>query len=105
MVKHIFILIIVSVLAVFFRTEISYLVHGVLMVHDKVVNLLGAVFSGGRWGQLIELSFTLFILPLFVGAVVAAVYWLIKRAPMDRMMELVWIAWVVLVTALALQGS
>lgn len=105
MVKHIVVLIIASIIAVFFRTEVSYIAHGLLMVHDKIVHVLSAVFSGGQWGQLIELSFTLFILPVIFGLIVAGIYWMIKRKAMPRMMELVWIIWVILLTALSLQGS
>ncbi len=105
MVKHFVILIVASILAVFFRTEVSSVVHGVLMVHDIIVQGLGSVFSGGQWGQLIELSFALLILPAFVGLVAGGVFWLIKRAPLPHMMEVIWIIWVVLLTALSLQGS
>ncbi|MDF1760191.1 MAG: hypothetical protein P1U40_06610 [Coxiellaceae bacterium] len=105
MVKHFVLLIIVSIIAVFFRTEVSYVIHGLLMVHDKIVHGLGVVFSGGQWGQLIELSFTLFIIPVVIGLIVMGIYWLIKRTQLPRMMELIWIVWVILLTALALQGS
>ncbi|MDF1654804.1 MAG: hypothetical protein P1U34_06780 [Coxiellaceae bacterium] len=105
MVKHFVLLIIVSIVAVFFRTEISYLVHGLLMIHDKIVHGLSAVFSGGQWGQLIELSLTLFIIPVVLGLIIMGIFWVVKRTQLPRIMEFIWIVWFILLTALALQGS
>lgn len=105
MAKHFIILVVVSLLAVFFRTEVAFIIHGALNVHDQIVSVLSNIFSGGRWGQLIELGLALFILPVFIGGLVAGIFWLFKRNIMPYMMEIIWILWFVLLTALSLQGS
>jgi hypothetical protein len=103
--KHFIILIIVSLLAVFFRVELQFALHGAMNLHDQLVNLLGVVFSGGRWGKLIELALALFIMPVVIGSVIAGVFWLFKRRTMPSMMEVIWILWFVLLTALVLKSS
>lgn len=105
MAKHFIILIVLSILAVFFRTEVAFILHGALNVHDQLVSFLGNIFSGGQWGQLIELGLALFIMPAFIGGVVAGIFWLFKRNMLPYMMETIWILWFILLTALSLQGS
>lgn len=105
MAKHFIFLIGLSIVAVFFRTEVAYVVHGAIYLHDRLVSYLTLVFSGGRWGQLIELGLALFIIPVALGGIIAGVYWLFKRILMPFMMEIIWILWFILLTALALQGS
>lgn len=104
MAKNLVILIIVSILAVFFRTEVAQVIQAVLHVHDRIVDLLASVFSPGQWGQLIELSLVLFCIPVVVGFVVSGVYWLVKRTTLPFLMEVVWVVWFVLLTALAVRS-
>ena len=105
MAKHFIFLIVLSIIAVFFRTEVAFVIHGAMNVHDKLVSLLGIVFSGGQWGQLIELGLALFIMPVVLGGIVGGVYWMFKHTMMPFLMEIIWICWFVLLTALALQAS
>lgn len=103
MTKHLVLLIILSVVAVFFRAELAYVVHIALQVHDHLVAWLGLVFSAGKWGQLIQLSLVLLLIPVVLGLVISGVYWLIKRKKLPCLMEVIWISWFVLLTALAVR--
>lgn len=105
MAKQFTILIIASILAVFFLHEIGFVVHGYLKVHDELVKGMGVIFSGDQWGRLILLALALFIIPAIVGLILAGVHWLFKRIPMPFTMEVIWMLWLVLITALALQTS
>jgi hypothetical protein len=105
MAKHFIFLIVISIVAIFFRTEVAYVIHGAINLHDKLVAFLSLIFSGGKWGQLIKLGLALFVLPVFFGGLIAGIYWLFKRIYMPYTMEVIWILWFVLLTALALQGS
>ncbi len=105
MVKNVVLLVFLSILAVFFRVEIGYVVHGALKLHDLLVSYLSLIFSGGRLGQLIELGLALFLIPSLITGISAGLYWLFKRTMMPFFNEIIWVLWFVLLTALVLQGS
>lgn len=105
MIKQGVVLVLLTVVAVFFQMELSHVVNGVLFIHRLVAELLHAVFSDGDVGLLIQRTVALLIIPLLCGALMAILLWLFKRPKMPTVMTVIWVVWLVfLVTMIAVQS-
>lgn len=100
MLKQIIALIAFSVAIVL---SMSYVQHGVqwlISAHDWVTQLLSDVFSGGQAGSLLKGLIALLSIPVIVGLVPTAVYWLVRRNWFPYFMEIVWVVWLIQAGAL-----
>lgn len=103
--KQSFILIFLSVLAILFKLQLVKGLETLLYVHNQIATALATIFADDRTGQLIQSILALTLIPLFIGFLIAIVFWLIKRKEMPHIMMTIWIVWtVLLVTMLAQAG-
>jgi hypothetical protein len=106
MFKQVILIIALSLMAIFFRVEISHLLNALVYLHNQVSHLLHLIFSDDVTGRVIQNVIALLIIPFVFGLIVGIVFWLIKRATMPHIMAIVWGFWLVLlVTLLAQTGS
>ena len=103
LIKHILLLIVFSILAVFFKDQLVYVLNGLLYVHNMIANGLGDVFSGDSTGVILQAVIALLLIPIVVGVVVSLIHWMFKHALYPHTMEVIWIAWAVLVVAMLSQ--
>lgn len=103
--KQSFILIFLSVLAIFFKLQLVKGLHGLLYVHNQIANWLTLIFADDRTGQLIQSILALTIIPLLIGFLIAIVFWLIKRKEMPHIMMTIWIVWTVLLVTMLAQAA
>ena len=103
--KNFLTLLIASLVVVFFKHELAYVMDWMLSIHDHVISLLGHIFSHGKSGMVVLSVLTLLLIPILVGVVVGGVYWMVRRNRMPYLVELVWVIWFVLMTIMILQGS
>ncbi len=105
MLKQIILIIVLSLIAIFFRVEISHVLNALVYVHNEVSHLLHMIFAEGATGRVIQNLIALLIIPFICGALVGLVFWLVKRATMPHIMAVVWGLWLILlVTMLAQTG-
>lgn len=105
MVKQVILIVLLSLVAIFFRSEISHLLNAVVYAHNAVAKLLHFIFSDDTVGKLIQNVIALLFLPFVAGLIVALIFWLVKRATMPHIMAVVWVLWLVLlITMLAQTG-
>ncbi len=104
MIKHIMLIIALSIAAIFFQDQLDYVLKLFLSLHDKALSYLGTLISNSQTGQLVQSVLVLVLYPVAAVAVVAASYWAIKRSTMPYLAQAVWVVWFILLTAVALQG-
>lgn len=105
MFKSAIVLIIISVVAMFFQSELGHILRYLLTIHDKIADGLAVVFSNAPAGRVIQETIALIIIPVVVGALAALVWLLIKRNEMPHLMTTVWIIWTILLVAVLSQPS
>jgi hypothetical protein len=103
MVKNILMIITFSVIAMLIDSNLGHILRYILMVHDKIADSLGAIFSNAPAGRMIQETIALIIIPVICGVIVALIYWLVKRHEMPHIIASVWVAWVILVVTMVSQ--
>ena len=104
MVKHIILLIILSIAAIVFRTELGQVISALLYIHQQIASTLGLVFSNSPFGLIAQSVAALLIIPIIIGSIVALLFWLFKRAVLPHTMLTIWIVWVIMLIALISMG-
>ncbi|WP_267257021.1 hypothetical protein [Coxiella endosymbiont of Ornithodoros maritimus] len=100
MIKQFILLVLLSLAAIFFRIELSYVLDGLVYIHNYIARTLHLIFSDDPAGRLIQNMVSLLIIPVVAGFVVATAFWLIKRMVMPHMMAVIWVLWLILLTTM-----
>jgi hypothetical protein len=100
MLKHIAAIILLSILIILTMANVQVILNSLLAAHQWISQTLTDVFSGGPAGNLTRQLIALLCLPLLIGLIPVAVYWLAKRSFFPYFMTFVWASWLVEVTAL-----
>jgi xanthosine utilization system XapX-like protein len=105
MLKQVILIVVLSLIAIFFRVELSHLLNALVYVHNQVSHLLHMIFAEGATGRVIQNLISLLIIPFVCGLIVGVVFWLVKREAMPHIMAVVWVLWLILlITMLAQTG-
>ncbi len=105
MVKQSVWLIVASTVAMLLQDQLSFILKILLLLHNKVAEGLGIIFSRAPAAELIQALIALIIVPVVIGGIVALILWIFKRYKHAHFMMAVWITWmVILVTLLAQRG-
>ena len=100
MIKHILLLILLSVLIIMTMVYAQTGLHALLAAHDWIGNTLKEVFADGKVGDITRQLIALLSVPLLVGLIPAFLYWLVKRRAFPYFMNFVWVTWLVQTSAL-----
>lgn len=100
MIKHIIILVCLSIVAIFLQTELAAVLNFLLLIYQKVMNGLSLVFSVDAVGSTVEAVLTLLLIPGVIAAVVATIYFVIRKRRYAHTMMVVWVMWAILLAAL-----
>ncbi len=100
MLKHIVVILLLSVVVLLAMSHVQMGLQGLLSAHDWVAETLKQVFSGGQTGNLIRELIALLVIPSVVGLIFVALYWLIKRHWFPYFIYVVWFVWLVQTAAL-----
>ena len=97
-------LLIGSVLCITFIMQFSVFLQGMEHAHDILTNKMSTIFAGSIAGLYVKETLALIIIPSLIGFIPAAIYWTIKRKTVPYLMTIIWIAWLMLATTLAVHG-
>src|SRR3990167_10976728 len=100
MVKQIIILIIASLIVILASDYLNPILTWLMQLNDWLCGLLKQVFSRGLVGHTLTHALPLFVIPVVLGGLVSAVYWMFKRAQMAYFNEVMWAIWLVLTVLL-----
>jgi len=92
--------ILVSVVVVFFPTQADVVMQWILMFHAQVVDFLATLFSDGQLGRVMRDLLGLLIFPILVGLIPAILYWVARRRFFPYFGLFVWSAWLLQIGAL-----
>lgn len=102
MVKQFLLIIILSALAVYFMKEFIAVLFALCHAQTFLVNQINTILPATAIYKLISKAVVLIVVPIIIGFLFAFVYWLIKRKEMPRLMEVIWILWIISLLVFAL---
>lgn len=106
MLKQSILIIVLSLIAIFFRAELSHALNLLVQAHNGLSHLLRLIFADDPIGRTIQNVIALLLIPAICGLIVGVGFWLVKRTSMPHIMAVVWVLWMILlVTMLAQTGS
>lgn len=105
MTKHFIALLILSLIVILATPYCNEALDLLLSAHQTAVRLFGHVFAGSHLGTLLQSLLALLVVPMLIGGLVAGIYWGIKRSKTPYLVPIIWVAWIVLATALVIQIS
>lgn len=100
-VVNIILLIALSIIAIFFLSEIRMVLHWISDAHTFLLDKLALVIHGGELARVIRMTLALVIVPLIIALIPAFIYWIFRRRMMPNYMAIVWMIWFILITLLA----
>ncbi|MCH9643571.1 MAG: hypothetical protein K0U29_03675 [Gammaproteobacteria bacterium] len=105
MAKHAFLLVVATVLGVFFRNELAHVLDWLLYLHNQLANWLAIVFSSDSLGRVLQGVLALLLVPVSIGGMVTTGHWMIKRSGYEHTMILIWMIWLILLVTMLVQMS
>lgn len=103
MAKQVILIILLSVGAIFFRTELSKVLDVLIYLHNNLSEALLRIFSSNDEGRLIQDIMALLLIPLIIGGIFGLILGLINRDMLHHTMLVIWIVWLVLLTTMIAQ--
>jgi hypothetical protein len=105
MLKHIIAIILISLLVILTMPYVQMAVHGLMDAYNWINHMLTQVFSGDKAGNTTRDLIAMLVLPLAAGLVPAIPYYFAKRSFLPFFMTIVWVIWLVEVTAIVLAAK
>lgn len=102
MVKQLVIFLLLSVLVIFFKDQLVFVLHALVYAHQHVLTWLSKVFAMDMVGRYIQTVVALIAIPAFASGLVAAGSMILKKRASPQVIATLWLVWtVLLVTILA----
>jgi len=105
MAKQFILIILLTVAAVFFKSQLSHVLDALISLHNGIAGVLTKIFASDDDGLLVQNIIALLIIPLVLGGVVGVVFWFVKHEMMPHMMLVIWFVWLVLLTTMIAQNN
>ncbi|MBV53885.1 MAG: hypothetical protein CL816_07525 [Coxiellaceae bacterium] len=105
MYKQGILILLLSIVAVFFQDQLAQIVRGLLALHDLIARDLMFFFSGRPIGRVIQGIIALLAIPLVAGGLAALGFWLVKHVSMPHMMATIWVMWLVMLVIVLASGT
>lgn len=100
LLKNLVVLVILNLFIIFGLKHVQPLVLVLVSAHDWISQLILPFFPGSEVGLDTRHLLSLLIMPLFLAAIPALIYWLAKRRFFPYFMHVVWVFWLVQTTAI-----
>ncbi len=101
MLRHIALLILLSIIAIFVLREIGMLLNILVYLHGLIAHFLSGIFSNSTIGRLFSGAISLMLTPIIITALPGFIYWLITRRELHYIYLIAWVVWIMLITCLA----
>jgi len=102
MTKNFTIFFVLSILSVLFLAYLSVSAHFVDAIYVHIYDWLGMFLRGNRISMMVRQVISLILIPLIVAGVPAIVYWFFKKKLMPYFFHVLFGAWLVMITILAM---
>lgn len=105
MLKHFIVFLILSALLILTLPYCHQALQLLLQFHQFLIGVLSRIFANGSLAVFLKRLIVLLIIPIILGAIIATLYWAVRRTQAPYMVHFVWIVWIVLATALVMQAA
>jgi len=102
MLKHSIIIVLLSLIVIFFMPYVHTALTQLVVAHTWVADHLKDIFSGGQTGNIIRQLIALLVIPVAVSLIPILVYWLAKKHWFPWTMEVIWVVWFMQMAAVVL---
>ncbi len=103
MLKHILMLVGLSIAAIFFQNQLMHVLRFFMYVHAQIANGLGVIFSVDAVGEVVQSVIALLLIPAVVGILIAIAHFFIKQQHFPHTMTVIWVCWAVLLASVLSQ--
>ena len=100
MIKHLLLLLILSLLIIVGMPYAQQAMHFLLEGHNWISRELAIVFSKDEVGNIARQFLALLAIPVLVGLFFALIYYVFRRSWLQSFMSIVWIIWLLQAGAL-----
>lgn len=100
MFKHILILVGLSVVAIFFQSQLLDVLHFLTKIHEQVGNGLELIFSKNTVGEVVQSVFALLLIPVVIGVIVSIAHFFMKQEHFPHTFTVIWVSWAILLAAI-----
>jgi hypothetical protein len=99
------ILLILSLVAIFFKHELVWVLHGLAYCYQHVASGINHLLPQNPWLKLLVLAVVLILSTLIISAAVGGIGCLFKKHFNKWFVPAAWVTWVVLTVTIILQGT
>jgi hypothetical protein len=98
--KHLLIMIVITLVIVLSMPYCKKALQELIQFYPIILQHLSHVFAGSKIGTAIKEVLAILLLPLAVTAAVSGAYYIIKRTWMPHLINLSWILWIIVISAI-----
>jgi hypothetical protein len=96
MLKHFLLLIVASLIVILACSYVRLGLGTLAALHQWIIHALGQVLATGQLAVLLKKLLGLLIIPLALGGILEAIYWILKRGIMPYLFHVIWVTWLIL---------
>jgi hypothetical protein len=100
--KHILVLLILSILFVFCLPYFHQAAEWLVYAHTWISDQLKQVFTVGQSGNIARQLIALLALPILCGLIPAILFWIVRRQWSPVFLSIIWIVWLLEIGVLAM---
>ena len=105
MIKNVLLLVVLSIIAIFFQDQLVAVLHGIMSVHQQIIKGLSSIFSIEGAGEIVQSVLALLLMPVVVGIVFAIAHFFAKQQHFPHTLTVIWACWAILLTAVLSQNG
>lgn len=102
-VKNVLLMIVLSIIAIYFQTELMAVLKFLMYVHAELAKGLGVIFTVNAVGEVVQSVIALLLIPAVIGVLFATAHYFIRQHHFPHTIAFVWVCWAVLLAAVLSQ--
>jgi hypothetical protein len=103
MFKQFLLIVILTAVAVFFMKELAAILYALGHVQNFLINKTVALLPKDTVFKFVSELIILVVIPILISLLFAFVYWLVKHREMPKLINLIWLLWVISLLIFVLQ--
>lgn len=103
MFKQFLLIVILTAVAIFFMKEFAAILYALAHLQNFLVNEAARLLPKDTVFIFISKLIILIAIPILIGLLIAFIHWLIKRKEMPKLIDLIWLLWVISLLIFVLQ--
>lgn len=103
--KQWMILLVLSLLAIFFKHELLYVLHGLAFIYQHLAAGINHILPQNPWVKLFVLAIVLMVCTLIIAAAIGGIGCLFKKPFNKWFAPAAWVCWIILSVTIIIQGT